>query len=292
MDGWIKIYRAITEWEWYQNSQMVHLLIHLIFKANIMDKKWKGITIKRGQLVTSVASLSSSTGISIRSIRTCLDRMEETGEIDKETTNKFTIITICKYDSYQDCEISNDNQTTIKRQSNDNQTTTTKEYKKEIIKKESNIKAIAFTSTEPVDDHKNQDVVDLSQMKTFFNEKMEDREIPKIAAMSKRRIAYVNARCREYGKNSIAIVVEKAAMSDFLNGSGNKGFIANFDWIFRPNNFPKILEGNYDNTKQANGNTTINTIGSIPTERERRMQQSTTDLADFIRKVDSKHSGT
>ena len=116
MDGWIKIYRAITEWEWYQDSQMVHLLIHLIFKANIMDKKWKGITIKRGQLVTSVASLSSSTGISIRSIRTCLDRMEETGEIDKETTNKFTIITICKYDSYQDCEISNDNQTTIKRQ--------------------------------------------------------------------------------------------------------------------------------------------------------------------------------
>ena len=123
-NSWIKIYRKIVDWEWYTYSHMVHLYIHLIMKANTKDRRWRGIEVRRGQLITSLESLKSETGISIRSLRTCLGRLQETGEILQEATNKYRIITICKYESYQQ-EITperqaSDKQATIKRQSNDN----------------------------------------------------------------------------------------------------------------------------------------------------------------------------
>ena len=55
---------------------------------------------------------------------------------------------------------------------------------------------------------------------------------------------------REYGKDAVLTAIKKAAESDFLNGCGNKAFVASFDWIFRPTNFPKVLEGNYDNKEK------------------------------------------
>ena len=48
-EGWIKLYRKITEWEWYTVPSMAHLFIHLLFLANQKDKRWKGILIKRGR---------------------------------------------------------------------------------------------------------------------------------------------------------------------------------------------------------------------------------------------------
>ena len=100
-DGWVKLFRKITEWEWYQDSQMVHLFIHLVVMANHQDKKWKGVEVKRGQLLTGRKALSESTGISEKAVRNRLNRLEEGGEIIKKTASKFSIITICKYEDYQ-----------------------------------------------------------------------------------------------------------------------------------------------------------------------------------------------
>lgn len=116
-DGWIKIYRKFQEWEWYDKSEMVHLFLHLLLSANLTDRNWHGICIKRGQLVTSYEHLHCQTGMSIRTLRTCLSRLEETREIERETTNKHSIITICNYESYQDEGNESDKQTTSNGQS-------------------------------------------------------------------------------------------------------------------------------------------------------------------------------
>jgi len=131
MEGWIKLHRKLMEWEWYKYSNMVHLFIHLLFKANRVGKKWKGIEIKRGQLITGRKKLSDETGLSEREIRTCLHRLNKTGETTSRTTNRFTIITINEYDNYQFLENYSDQLNANKRPTNDQQTTTTKELKKE-----------------------------------------------------------------------------------------------------------------------------------------------------------------
>lgn len=114
-NGFITLHRKIIEWEWYSDSKSIHLFIHLLLLANHTDKRWQGISIKRGQLVTGIKSLSKQLGISERSIRTRLDRFNQSGEIVSETTNKFTVVTIVKYEFYQ----SKKTKTTFKQQTND-----------------------------------------------------------------------------------------------------------------------------------------------------------------------------
>ena len=99
-NSWIKLYRKFEEWEWFHISEMVHLFINLLIKANNKDRKWRGILIKRGQLITGRIQLSQDTGISEQSIRTYLERLKSTSEITIKSTNKFSIITICNYDRY------------------------------------------------------------------------------------------------------------------------------------------------------------------------------------------------
>ena len=99
--GWIKLYRKFLEWEWYTDSKMVHLFIHLLLSASIEERKWKGIVLERGQLATTLPELSKKTGISIKSIRTALEKMENGQIIGRQPTNKYTLITICNFESYQ-----------------------------------------------------------------------------------------------------------------------------------------------------------------------------------------------
>jgi len=127
MSGWIKIHRSILDWEWYEDTNTFRLFIHLILKANHKDKNYKGKLIKRGCLVTGRDLLSVETGLSVRQIRTCLERLKSTNEIAIKTGSKGTEIQIVKYEEYQLAT----SETTNKRPTNDQQTTTNKNVKKE-----------------------------------------------------------------------------------------------------------------------------------------------------------------
>lgn len=131
-DGWVKIHRKFQEWEWYDKSEMVHLFLHLLLSANVSDRQWHGMVIKRGQLVTSYESLRERTGLSVRTLRTCLERLEQTGEITRKATNKFSLLTICNYESYQDENFESDKQPTSKRQPEDQSPTKPKKTKEDI----------------------------------------------------------------------------------------------------------------------------------------------------------------
>lgn len=131
MSGWIKIHRKFLDWEWFNKSEAVHLFIYLVLKANHKDGQWQGIDIKKGQFVTSFGKISSDTGISLQTIRTLLKKFEKTNEINTQTTNKYTIITICKYECYQQESEQPNTQLTNKQQTTNKQLTTNKNDKKE-----------------------------------------------------------------------------------------------------------------------------------------------------------------
>jgi hypothetical protein len=139
MNGWIKLHRQFLEWEWYDTPEMVHVFIHLLLSANHEAKKWHGVDIDRGSFLTSLPKLSQSLHISQQVLRTCLNRLKSTNEITVKSTNKYSLITICKYDTYQVAEndINKQNNTppnipsTDSQHSINSQLTTTKESKKE-----------------------------------------------------------------------------------------------------------------------------------------------------------------
>lgn len=99
--GWIKLYRKFLEWEWFTDSKMVQLFVYLLLSASIEQRKWKGIVLERGQLVTTYPELSKKTKQSTQNLRTALQRLEESQIISRQVTNKYTLITICNFDSYQ-----------------------------------------------------------------------------------------------------------------------------------------------------------------------------------------------
>lgn len=131
MEGFIVLHRKMLDWEWYDDTNMVRLWLHLLLMANFREKSWHGQKIKRGQLVTGREELANQTGLSVQQVRTCLDRLINCGCITKKTTNRYTLITICKYSKYQDVPEKNNQLSTNYQPTINQQITTTKQRNKE-----------------------------------------------------------------------------------------------------------------------------------------------------------------
>lgn len=140
MQGYIKLFRKLVDWEWYGDPVVKSVFIDLLINANYKVKQWQGQTVNPGELVTSVSSIAERNGLSVQQVRTALKKLEKTGEINKRSTNKNTLIIVLNYRRYQelsDCETEDCNkQATNNQQSNNNQSTTTKKDKN--VKKEKN----------------------------------------------------------------------------------------------------------------------------------------------------------
>lgn len=134
MDGFIKLHRQFLEWEWYNDTNIRLLFLHCILRANFKDQKWQGKIIKAGQFVTSIQHLAAECGLSIQKTRTALEKLKNTGEINKQTTSHFSIITINNWDKWQinNKQITNEQQT-------DNKQITTIEERKECKERKNNI---------------------------------------------------------------------------------------------------------------------------------------------------------
>ena len=136
MEGYIKLYRQVMKWEWYDDANTFRLFIHLLLKANYEDAQWRGLKIKRGQLFTSIGHLSHELKISNKAIRIALDKLIKTKEVASEGASNGTMITICKYDSYQSSfneEGQTEGQTRGKRGATNNNNNNNKEKKNKEI---------------------------------------------------------------------------------------------------------------------------------------------------------------
>ena len=65
-----------------------------------------------------------------------------------------------------------------------------------------------------------------------------------------KRLDSLHARIKEYSKDDVLTVIENVKYSDFLKGNNNRNWTADIDWILKPNNFIKVLEGNYNKDKE------------------------------------------
>lgn len=98
----------------------------------------------------------------------------------------------------------------------------------------------------------------------YFNEQLvaQGAIIKQVKTVTPKRRSVIEARARENGKEALKTVADKSATSDFLNGKNDRGWLATFDWLMRPNNFVKVLEGNFDNKTMAanNGGKNVNDL--------------------------------
>lgn len=130
-EGFIKLYRKMLEWGWYDDGPTKDVFIHLLLIASYEDKFYRGIHLERGQVVTTVKEMEVKLGLTTQQIRTALSKLISTNELTKKSTSKFTIYTINNYADYQSSNNDNNKPATNEQQTSNKPSNTKKVRSKE-----------------------------------------------------------------------------------------------------------------------------------------------------------------
>lgn len=106
MSGWIKVHRDVTEHPVFKGQPVrlgvfVWLLCNVAWKPTRIDVQGKTVDVERGQICISLRKLAEQCGVTLKVVRSVLERLKMDTVVGTETVNGRTLITICNYDKYQ-----------------------------------------------------------------------------------------------------------------------------------------------------------------------------------------------
>lgn len=110
MEGYIRLNQKILNCEWYKDINTFKVFLHILLKANYESGQRKGILVPRGAFATSYQELAEETGLSKQNVRTALNRMKSTGELEVKNCGKFSIIVVKNYEEYKGADEDEKNQ--------------------------------------------------------------------------------------------------------------------------------------------------------------------------------------
>ena len=127
-EPYIKLYKKMLDWEWYDDPNTMRVFLHCLLKANWKPGSWHGINYSAGEFITSLETLAVETNLTINQVRTAIRHLKSTGEITSRTHSKCRIITVKNWDAYQSDHKQKCSQMTGSSQDDHRQVTTDKEY--------------------------------------------------------------------------------------------------------------------------------------------------------------------
>lgn len=124
LNGYARVPRALLESDWSDEPETFLVLLRLIIGANFKETDWRGVHLMPGEIIISLSSLSSQSGLSVRKIRTAINRLKTTGYLTCEATSRYTRIFLTDKAFFRECSGESDtlndtpidNQTTCERQ--------------------------------------------------------------------------------------------------------------------------------------------------------------------------------
>lgn len=299
--GWIKLHRRLLDcWIWdIKPFDKGRAWVDLLLLAMHHDKKIviedKPTIIGRGSYFTSRGQLADRWGWSIKKVDVYLKTLEKEEMVTTHRTPKGTTITIVNYEEYQvegttkditegisegiSLDITEDTTQGIAVDTAvDIQNKNIKNYKnKKELKNDKNI--ISSNSSEL--DCQTQDV---RRVLEAWNE-LGTYGIQSVRQLDSttKRYSMLKQRIKQYGIDDVLTAIDNIKVSDFLQGKHNgKPWQITFDWFVRPNNFPKVLEGNYsgNTSNQTNSYTQTPYSNSRDIQFANLMEQIRRDEAD------------
>lgn len=100
-EPYIKLYKKMLRWEWYDDINTFRLFLHCLLRANWESGSWHGIHYEPGQFITSLQTLANETHLTVKQVRTALDHLKETNEVADLRQSNYRIITVVKWNEYQ-----------------------------------------------------------------------------------------------------------------------------------------------------------------------------------------------
>lgn len=285
--GWICLYRDLLDKAIWQNStaEQKTILITLLLMANHEPNQWewkgKKYTVKAGEFITSLEKIVArcGKGITIQNVRSALKRFEKLQFLTNESTKQNRLIKIENWSLYQS------------RENQPNKATN-----KEVTKTQQRPnKEVTTNNNDNNDNNDNNIFNNLSNDKLFVPLIERWNELPdtisKISTMKKdtQRYKMLSQRINEYGADKVLEAIEQIKRSSFLLGKNDRGWTITFEWFVRPNNFVKVLEGNYIDKKINKGNFAKGKYIEpehilTPEEKAERLKNDCSDATEFLDK--------
>lgn len=131
-NGYMKLFRKISEWEWYDDPVTFKVFLHFLLTARWQDGSWHGIEIKRGEVLESLPSIAQKNGLTVRNVRTAIQHLIDTNSVTIRKVGRCHIYKVSEYEKYQvrqDSRQDSDVEVTGNRQDSDREVTAHKERK-------------------------------------------------------------------------------------------------------------------------------------------------------------------
>lgn len=218
------------------------------------------VYLQMRQVLVTVNSLVKQWGVSKPTVIRFLQRLEQDNLIEREKDTRKTIVTITPL-GWADSEVKPVVKSEVKPAVNIDHDVDLQAYHSHLVNRENNIIAGGQSARDTREEGvaKNNSELELfesdfDEIVSFFNGQMKGKRIPQVAVKTpERRKAYDQLIAQtQVDKDSVKRAIKNAAASDFLNGGGQKGWIADFDWIMVPQHFQKVLENFYRNKQTVN----------------------------------------
>ena len=247
MEGYITIPMVILDGWVGHNERYLKWWTKLRREASWTEKiVWFGrqqVYLQPRQVLVTDNMLAKRWGVTKPTVIRFLRRLEHDKFIEKQTDNNNTIITITPL-AWPDLEVKPEVTSEVKIDHEVDRQTYPQAYPTPFKEEEINIIAGGGLRTRE-EAAKN----DFDEIISFFNEQMKGKTIPQVALKTPERRQALEQLMAQTGVDmeKIKEAIMNAAASDFLNGKGQKGWIADFDWIMVPQHFQKVLENFYRN---------------------------------------------
>lgn len=126
---YIKLFHNVLNWGWYGDTNTFRVFMHILLHANYQESEYRGHKIPAGACVFGRKKWAKELGLSEREIRTAMNHLKSTNEVTIKATNKFSIVSVVKWEFWQIEEGKATNKKTNKTPTSDQQPTTSKDSK-------------------------------------------------------------------------------------------------------------------------------------------------------------------
>ena len=131
--GYINLHRKLLDGGMLRNHSLFTLWVYCLLKANHKPNTfiWNGeqVTIQRGQFISGRKEIAKELNMNESCTYRNLKKLEKLGNVNIKSNNKFSLITVCKYNTYQTSNLQseqhfeqqvNNKRTTSEQQTNTN----------------------------------------------------------------------------------------------------------------------------------------------------------------------------
>lgn len=247
MSSWVKVSRKLLTSAIASKPEYLAVWMHLILSASYKPGEvlvgHQVVKLNAGQLVFGRIKFAQQIGVSEHTLRMALKSLETLQQITIKSESKFSVITITNWSKYQTDSPADHQQATSKPPAS--------HHNKEVLEiQEEEQKQMSPGSPDDGDERpQKKQTIPYQEILNRYHRHLP--MLPRVVIFEEPRKKVIRGRWNAHPKCQTLDFwddfFQHIGKSDFLMGRTKDPWTGCcFDWIFKPANFNKIVEGNYN----------------------------------------------